>query len=88
MIVRRFGSDMTHIADVPATLLTRGEQWGAPVLWVDAPVVTHCGAVLRGKVVKMQDDQRVTCRACSSPPYSPSDMAMLRTLRSEQAHAS
>lgn len=66
MIVRRLGSDVTHLADVPGTLVERGERWGAPVLWVDAPVVTRCRAVLRGRVVKMQDDQRVTCRPCQA----------------------
>jgi hypothetical protein len=66
-VVRRFGSDQIHVAEVARGQFFEGEIFGGAYLGVVAPVVTLCCAVLRGlqPVICMNPGTRVKCRRCA-----------------------
>lgn len=63
--IRRMGSNAVHVADIPARLLYKGISFGTPYVGVEQPVAALCGAVLRGRLVRMDAGQVLSCRACS-----------------------
>jgi hypothetical protein len=66
-VVRRLGSEVTHVVDIPVAMLVAGESFGRPFTGVVTPVATGCGSVLRdrtGMVVTMRPGTPVRCRPC------------------------
>jgi hypothetical protein len=62
-MVRRWGSGVVHLADVPDSLLYPATVFGSEGVFVDPPVACVCRATLQGAVVKMRVAQ-VSCRTC------------------------
>jgi hypothetical protein len=65
-VFHAWGSDVTHVADIPSGLLMAFEICGKPVTILDLPIVARCGAVLRRGAfgVCMRAGTRVHCAGC------------------------
>lgn len=64
VMVRTLGAEDVHWAFVEEEDLLAAKVGGAPATLVTTPRELVCGAVLMGGVVKMDDDQQVTCSEC------------------------
>lgn len=66
-VMRRMGSQRTHLVDAPLRFLTP-VRWIGPVYWaLLAPAVALCGAILRPDhrgLVVMQQGSEIKCLAC------------------------
>lgn len=63
-MVRRLGVDVVHLASVPDSALFPAKVAGAPCVGVTGPVDTLCAVTLPRNVVKMDNDQKVSCPRC------------------------
>lgn len=66
-VVRRMGSDQTHVAEIDPAVGFIASAFGGTAEWIPTPVASRCGAVLRdsvGAVVSMRPGTPVRCRRC------------------------
>ena len=92
-VLRRWASGVCHVADVPPSSVVHSDAFNSSFFAVPLPVVTRCGATLRGRAgtvgglaVLMREDTAIDCKTCRylspEPAFRP-DFALMHDDRTD-----